>query len=215
MRRAFSIHGVDRRKGQFDLLFKVVGKGTEILSRKRPGDTLDILGPIGNEFTPPPEESDIMLVAGGMGIAPLWFLLSRLVGSRRPEKLTFFLGSRNKGELVYLDKLRETGVDLVLTTDDGSRGRKGLVTEVFLKEIKRKKLHYGRLAVYSCGPQMMLKRMAEIARKLDFSCQVSLENHMPCGVGVCWGCATKMTDGTYKRVCADGPVFDARELSLE
>jgi dihydroorotate dehydrogenase electron transfer subunit len=90
-----------------------------------------------------------------------------------------------------------------------------MVTEVFLGELKRKKCDYDRLAVYSCGPQMMLKRMAEIARKLDFSCQVSLENHMPCGVGVCWGCATKMADGKYKRVCADGPVFDARELSLE
>lgn len=215
LRRAFSIHHADKKGGLFKLLFKVVGRGTEALSRKQAGDTLDVLGPIGNSFPSPPKGSKIMLVAGGMGIAPLWFLLTRLVNRPRPKKLTFFLGAKNKKELVYLDKLRETGVDLILTTDDGSRGRKGLVTEVFLREIKRKKPDHGRLTVYSCGPQMMLKRMAEIARKLDFSCQVSLENHMPCGVGVCWGCATKMVDGTYKRVCADGPVFDARDLSLE
>ncbi len=215
LRRAFSIHGVNEKKGQFDILFKVVGKGTKILSGKRPGDSLDVLGPIGNTFALPQKGSQVMLVAGGMGIAPLWFLFLRLIRRSDPGKLTFFLGAKNKRELVYVDKFKAGGCKFVLATDDGSMGKRGLVTEVFLREIERKKLDCDRLTVYSCGPRMMLKRMAEIARELDFSCQVSLENHMACGVGVCWGCAAKQSDGTYKRVCADGPVFDAKELSLE
>jgi dihydroorotate dehydrogenase electron transfer subunit len=215
LRRAFSIHQTDPRKGQFDILFKVVGPGTEMLSKKRPGDPLDALGPLGNGFSLPGEDRKVMLVAGGMGIAPLWFLLLRLVEKHQPSGLTFFLGARSRDELVYPEELGRSGVRLVMATDDGSAGHEGLVTEVFLKEIQNQSVDFGKLAVYSCGPPLMLKRMAQIARKFDFSCQVSLENHMACGVGVCWGCAVKQADGTYKRVCADGPVFGTRELASD
>jgi dihydroorotate dehydrogenase electron transfer subunit len=206
---------VDRSKNRFDILFKVVGKGTEMLSRKCPGDSLNVLGPMGNSFLLPRQNNEIMLVAGGMGIAPLWFLLSSLPKKLKTSKTVFFLGARSKRELVYLDKLKQAGVKLVIATDDGSAGRKGLVTEIFLKEMEKRGISPRKLAVYSCGPQSMLSRMSQIAGKLDFSCQVSLENHMACGVGVCWGCVAKHKDGTYKRICADGPVFDARELNLE
>lgn len=215
LRRAFSIHQTNPQEDQFDILFKVVGAGTEILLQKRPGDSLDALGPLGNSFSLPGEDRKIMLVAGGMGIAPLWFFLSRLVEKRGNSELTFFLGARSKDELVYTEELKRSGARLMMATDDGSAGHKGLVTEVFLKEIQNQNVDFGKLAVYSCGPPLMLKRMAQIARKFDFSCQVSLENHMACGVGACWGCAVKQADETYKRVCADGPVFDARGLSLE
>jgi dihydroorotate dehydrogenase electron transfer subunit len=90
-----------------------------------------------------------------------------------------------------------------------------MVTEIFEKEIKKKSLDHRQLAVYSCGPQMMLQRMAQIAKELDLHCQVSLETHMACGVGACWGCAALQKNGTYTRVCVDGPVFDARELDFE
>ena len=215
LRRAFSIHGTNPQEGQFEILFKVVGPGTETLSKVSLGDSLDALGPLGNSFSLPGEDRKIMLVAGGMGIAPLWFLLSRLAEKRRPAGLTFFLGARNKDQLVYPEDLERWGARLVVATDDGSAGHEGLVTQVFLKEIQHQDVDFGKLAVYACGPPLMLKRMTEIAKKFDFSCQVSLENHMACGMGVCWGCAVKQVDGTYKRVCADGPVFDARELSLE
>jgi dihydroorotate dehydrogenase electron transfer subunit len=215
LRRAFSIHHVDKSKNRFEILFKVVGKGTEMLSKKHPGDNLDVMGPIGNNFSLPQKNSVIMLVAGGMGIAPLWFLLTRLPKKLQTGKVVFFLGARSKKELVYIDKLKKTGVELIVATDNGSAGEKGLVTEIFLKEMAKRDIDPRGLTVYSCGPQMMLARMAQIAGKLDFSCQVSLENHMACGVGVCWGCAVKHKDGTYKRICADGPVFDARELNLE
>jgi len=215
LRRAFSIHTIDKNKNNFGILFKVVGKGTEMLSRKSPGDTLDILGPIGSSFSMPQKGKEVMLVAGGMGIAPLWFLFTHLIKRFHKNKLTFFLGAKCKKELLYAEKLKSMGTRLILATDDGSAGRKGPVTDVFLKEIKKGKYDLRKLAVYSCGPQMMMEKMLRTAKRLDLFCQVSLETHMPCGVGACWGCVVRKNDGTHKRVCVDGPVFDAKEINLE
>jgi dihydroorotate dehydrogenase electron transfer subunit len=215
LRRPFSIHRVEKAKNRFEILFKVVGEGTGILSNKSPGDMLDILGPIGNSFCLPQRKKEVMLVAGGMGMAPLWFLFSQLNKRFSPERLTFFLGARSKKELLYVDELKETKAGLILATDDGTAGRNGAVTEVFLKEIRKKGHDPQKLAVYSCGPDKMLKRMSEIAKSMDLSCQISLETHMACGVGACWGCVVKENNETYKRVCVDGPVFDARKVVLE
>ncbi len=215
LRRPFSIHDVDRVRNRFELLLKVVGEGTAILSQKSPGDTLDLLGPIGNSFSLPAKGREVILVAGGMGIAPLWFLFTRLAGRLSLENLTVLLGAKSKEELLYADRLKDTQAKLIIATDDGSAGRKGLITEVFLKETRRKGCDPKRLAVYSCGPHKMLKRMSQIAKGLDLSCQISLETHMACGVGACWGCVVKENTETYKRICVDGPVFDAREVVLE
>jgi dihydroorotate dehydrogenase electron transfer subunit len=215
LRRAFSVHWVDKEKKCFEVLFKVVGRGTEILSEKFPGDILDILGPIGRGFSFPQKGERVMLVAGGMGIAPLWFLLTSLVEKIDKGKLMFFLGAKTKKELVYREKLEGLGTDSILATDDGSHGAKGLVTDVFLKELKKRKNESRKLMVYSCGPQEMLKKMSEISKEHDLSCQISLEGSMACGVGACWGCAVKLENGGYKRVCVDGPVFDAREVVLD
>ncbi|MFH1336407.1 MAG: dihydroorotate dehydrogenase electron transfer subunit [Candidatus Zixiibacteriota bacterium] len=213
LRRAFSIHSID--KNNFDILFRVVGKGTEILSRTNPGERLDILGPIGNNFTLPSKNKEIMLVAGGMGIAPLWFLLTHLKDKGfDPSRITFLYGAKTKGELLCLDKFKKIKVRLILTTDDGSKGKRGLVTDSFLQEIKRRNQDHSNLTVYSCGPEMMLAKMSELAKEFELPCQISLETHMACGVGACWGCAVKSSDGTYRRACADGPVFDAREVNL-
>jgi len=189
LRRAFSVHSVDKQKKSFDILFKVVGKGTEILSENSPGDILDLLGPIGKGFSLPQKGETVMLVAGGMGIAPLWFLFTNLIKTTDKGKLTFFLGAKTQKELLYCEKLKDLRNNLILTTDDGSFGTKGLITEVFLKEIKRRKSKSPKLMVYSCGPQEMLKRMSEISKKYNLSCQISLEGSMACGVGACWGCA--------------------------
>jgi dihydroorotate dehydrogenase electron transfer subunit len=212
LRRAFSIHSVQKDNHSFDILFKVVGKGTEILSKVAPGDTLDVLGPIGNSFSLPRAEKEIMLVAGGMGIAPLWFLFTQLIKRINKDKFTFFIGANTKKELLYVEKSKMRGVKLIVTTDDGSLGKKGLVTDVFLEEIKRKKVNHRDLVIYSCGPQMMLEKMSDMAKRFDLFCLISLEAHMPCGVGACWGCVVKLKDGSYKRVCVDGPIFDAREV---
>jgi dihydroorotate dehydrogenase electron transfer subunit len=215
LRRPFSIHNVDRAGKRFEILLKVVGKGSAVLSGKSPGDALDLLGPIGNSFSHPSKGKEVILVAGGMGIAPLWFLFTRLAKGLSSENMTVFLGAKSKKELLYADRLKHTQAKLIVATDDGSAGRKGLVTEVFLREIKKRGRDLKKLAVYSCGPQKMLKRMSQIANSLDFSCQVSLETHMACGVGACWGCVVKENDETYKRVCVDGPVFDARKIVLK
>ncbi len=215
LRRAFSLHYVNIQKKSFDILFKVVGKGTEILSEKSPEDTLDLLGPIGNSFSLPPKGKMVMLVAGGMGIAPLWFLFTNLIKKIDKERLLFFLGAKTKKELLYCEKLKELGANLRVTTDDGSYGTKGLVTDVFLKEIKKGKAGSKKLMVYSCGPEEMLKKMSEISKRYDLPCQISLEGSMACGVGACWGCVVRLANGGYKRVCIDGPVFDAREVVLD
>ena len=215
LRRPFSIHSADRAGKRFEVLLKVVGKGSAILSRKLPGEKLDLLGPIGNSFSYPSGGKEAILVAGGMGIAPLWFLYTRLAKRSSSENMIVFLGAKSKNELLYVEKLKSSRAELIFSTDDGSAGRKGLVTEVFLKEIKRRGRDRRKLAVYCCGPHKMLKRMSQIAKSLDFSCQVSLETHMACGVGACWGCVVKGDDEKYKRVCVDGPVFDAREIALK
>jgi dihydroorotate dehydrogenase electron transfer subunit len=215
LRRPFSIHDVDRAKNSFEILLKVVGEGTAILSQKSPGQALDLLGPIGNSFSLPPRGREVILVAGGMGIAPLWFLFTRLAGRLSPENITVFLGARSKEELLYTDQLKATRAKLIVATDDGSAGRRGLITEVFLKEMKKRGFDPKKLAAYSCGPHKMLKRVSQIAKSLDLSCQISLETHMACGVGACWGCVVKENTETYKRVCVDGPVFDAREVELK
>jgi dihydroorotate dehydrogenase electron transfer subunit len=215
LRRAFSIHSVNRRKYNFDILFRVLGKGTEILSRTNPGEQLDVLGPVGNSFKLPSKGKDIILVAGGMGIAPLWFLLTHLKDKGfDPTRITFFYGVKTKMELLYLDRFKKTTTRLVLTTDDGSQGEKGLVTDSFRREINKRGKDRSNLFIYSCGPEMMLAKISDLAREFDLSCQISLETHMACGVGACWGCAVKSSDGTYRRVCADGPVFDTREVSF-
>jgi dihydroorotate dehydrogenase electron transfer subunit len=223
LRRAFSVHNVDKQKRSFDVLFKVVGKGTEILSEKSAGDMLDFFGPIGSNFSLPQKGETVMLVAGGMGIAPLWFLFTHLIKKIDRKKLMFFLGAKTKKELLYCEKLKDWGTNLIATTDDGSFGTKGLVTEVFLEEIKRLNLAHRKrrknksekLMIYSCGPPEMLKKMSEISKEYDLSCQISLEGSMACGIGACWGCAVKLENGGYKRVCIDGPVFDAREVVLD
>ncbi len=215
LRRAFSVHDTDKRKGNFEILVKIVGNGTRILSEKTPGDVLDLLGPVGNGFSFPQKGKMVMLVAGGMGIAPLWFLFTDLKKKIEKEKLTFFLGAKSKSELVYRDRLENLGTNLIVTTDDGSFGAKGLVTDLFLEELNKRKDALHKLVVYSCGPPEMLKKMSEISKKYDLPCQISLEGSMACGVGACWGCAVRLENGGYKRVCVDGPVFDAREVVLD
>ncbi|MFQ6002311.1 MAG: dihydroorotate dehydrogenase electron transfer subunit [Candidatus Zixiibacteriota bacterium] len=214
LRRAFSVHSVDKQKRSFDILFKVVGRGTRILSEKSPGDILDLLGPIGNNFSPPRKGERVMLVAGGMGIAPLWFLFTNLIKKIGKERSIFLLGAKTKNELPYCEKTKDLGTNLIVTTDNGGFGTKGLVTEVFLQEIQKRKNESRKPMVYSCGPPEMLKKMSEISKEYDLSCQISLEGSMACGVGACWGCAVKLEKGGYKRVCADGPVFDAREVII-
>jgi len=220
LRRAFSIFDLDLKKDCFDILFKVVGPGTEILSRKSTGENLDLLGPLGNGFEIPKGDRSPVLVAGGMGIAPLMSLAFYLVKNQKikPEKISFLYGERIKGGFVCLEDLKELGIKTLLATEDGSEGFEGMVTELFLRKVKETSFVKDS-SIFSCGPHPMMKTMSELSKKHNLFCQLSLESHMPCGLGACWGCVVKTNrDGgepDYKRICKDGPIFDAREVELD
>jgi dihydroorotate dehydrogenase electron transfer subunit len=200
LRRPLSIH--DAYGSTVELLYAVVGKGTEVLSQKKTGDPLNIIGPLGNGF----DEScacaaSPVLVAGGMGVAPLYFLAKRL---KHKDPLVL-VGARNRNELMCVKELKALGLGVYVSTDDGSAGKRGYVTDLL------RSMGCGQVVIYACGPQPMLREISEITHQTAISVQVSLEEHMSCGFGACLGCVVKTTAG-YKRVCKEGPVFDARQI---
>ena len=215
LRRAFSIHQVEKEKNNFELLFKVVGPGTQTLSEKKPGEKIDLLGPLGNSFSLPAKDENAVVLAGGMGIAPLFYLINSLLTRKfNPEKITLFFGVKRKDEYLLINEIVSTGIKFHLATEDGSSGYRGMITELFIQELRSRRFKAKRTKFYACGPNPMLQKVSEISRKFKLDCQVSLENHMPCGIGACMGCVVKTSEG-YKRVCKDGPVFDAREVILD
>ena len=207
LRRPFSINSVDKG-GQIRLLFKVVGRGTRILSQTREGDLLPLLGPLGTGFAIDPDKQ-ACLVGGGMGIAPMRFLAEYLQNCQdRTVMDTVILGGRNRDELEPLvgdfDGLDMT---VLMVTDDGSFGDQGLVTDI----LGPLKLGSDTI-VYSCGPKPMLYAVYQCSQKKGLSCQVSIESVMACGMGACLGCSVPAFAGGYLHVCTDGPVFDAEKL---
>jgi dihydroorotate dehydrogenase electron transfer subunit len=206
LRRPFSIHQVDSHE-QISILFAIVGSGTEWLSKRKPGEKLDLLGPLGNGFSIRPESKKLLLVAGGMGIAPLVFLAQRALKSQKLMKL---LIGASANDCLYPLRLLPDGVETFVTTEDGSQGSKGKVTDMLPT--------YGDWAdqVYACGPLAMYRSMAEQIQERwrGKIIQVSLEVTIGCGIGACFGCSIKTKKG-MKRVCLDGPVFNLDEVILE
>jgi len=223
-----------------EVLYEVVGKGTKALSGKKRGETLDIIGPLGNGFDygfsglgSRGSAKKPILIAGGIGVAPLVYLAQRLKchseGAKRPKNLKILrpcgaqddiskpivlLGARTKKDILCEKEFRKLGCEVKVATDDGSRGHNGFITDL-LKDILREPITDNRTpAIYACGPKSMLKETANIAVRHKILCQVLLEEYMACGLGVCLGCPVKTKDG-YKMVCKDGPVFDASEVIWE
>jgi dihydroorotate dehydrogenase electron transfer subunit len=214
-RRPFSIHRVNRRRGTILISYRKIGRGTAFLSTRVPGDTLDLLGPLGKPFDPEGDFTTAVIVAGGLGAAPVPFLLDAL--ARNGKKAVVLWGVREKAELYCLDALRprRAGKTRVhIATEDGSDGFRGRVTELF-----------GRLAAefipgsgflgFACGPMPMLKALQPLAGSSGFPWQASLEERMACGLGVCQGCVVRTKNRKYRTVCADGPVFDLAELDFD
>jgi len=211
LRRPFSIHRVALES--FEILYEVIGKGTAILSKKKRGEHLQVLGPLGNGFDlsyfKKGPVADAFLVGGGIGVAPLLFLAERLV--RIGIKPVVFIGAREKDLILCEKDFRRIGAELHIATDDGSIGYKGSITDLFkgyIRELKNKK--EGCL-VYACGPEVMLDKIIRICKNKRIYCQVSLETLMACGFGACLGCAIETLHGT-KLVCKDGPIFNIEEL---
>lgn len=217
--RPFSIHNLIIKKktiAGIEILYKVVGKFTTKLSMCDKGDCVDLLGPLGNGFLVPDNLDDlhnIFIIAGGIGVAPMFFLASYLQKKRvAPECVNLFLGGKTKADLLCLDEFSRFGIKLHIATDDGSYGDKCFVTDILETAIDKRRPD----VIYGCGPVEMLKVVADIARTHTLPCQISIETVMACGLGVCLGCAIERKDssGKYAHVCKDGPVFDTNVVKI-
>jgi dihydroorotate dehydrogenase electron transfer subunit len=213
LRRPLAVHGIRGDEHIIELLYEVRGKGTELLSKKEVNDLIDIVGPLGNGFAIKKEKPYAIVLAGGMGVAPVCALIGEL--KRQNKKIMVLLGAKNKETLLCEEELRAQNTEHRSITDDGSNGRKGFVSDLlneFLSEMRES--DFDASTIYACGPKEMLKVVAEIAFQKKIECQVSLEEKMACGIGACMGCAVKTRTG-YKKVCDDGPVFDSKEIVWE
>lgn len=207
LKRPFSIFKHEDNSLKF--LYRIRGKGTICLSNLRDGDIIEVIGPLGNSYPEP--EGDFIAIAGGVGIASLLPLLDK-----RKNTGYLFYGARSKDELVMLSEAGALSKEVFVATDDGSEGRKGVITELlksFLNNLKSEISNF-KLPIYACGPKPMLKELSEIAHASGMKCYVSLEEHMACGVGACLGCVVKTVSG-YRRVCKEGPVFDIKDIVWE
>jgi dihydroorotate dehydrogenase electron transfer subunit len=202
LRRPFSIHDVDFERNTFKLLIQIAGKGTETLSNVRNGDFLNIIYPLGNSFSLPEENEKVLLVGGGCGVAPLLFLGKHLKSHGYVPDILF--GFRNSNRIIEIEDYLKIG-KVFITTEDGSKGEKGLVTNHSIFSAG------GYSRVYCCGPDSMIRAIAVYCGQNNITCEVSLENLMACGIGVCLCCIVKTVKGNLC-TCIDGPVFNIAEL---
>ncbi|MGV8059728.1 MAG: dihydroorotate dehydrogenase electron transfer subunit [Smithellaceae bacterium] len=219
--RPISVYSYKKSKSAatVELLYRVVGKGTQILAGLIKGSQVEIHGPLGGSYAVSPEKENIVFIAGGIGVAPLSLLAQYLCKNVciAPAQMSFYLGAQTAGAVVGLDKLKDLCYNIHICTDDGTLGQKSLVTSAFQKDIK--KYNPSTTAIYACGPKPMMKALAGILGEGEFNCQVSLEERMACGAGACVGCAVAIKDKqgnvAYRRVCSDGPVFNLEDVIWE
>jgi len=204
LRRPFGI--ADLRDGWAEVCYKVVGRGTKSLTRAAVGTEMGVTGPCGKGFEIPGSDKTAVLIAGGYGIGPLIGLCRKLSGER-----VIYYGAKSSDHFLYLDELEALGVRTVLATDDGSRGEKGVITKFLERDLGGIK----GAALLACGPHGMLAAVAKLGIKKKIPTQVSTEEYMACGIGVCMGCVCKDRDGNFVRTCKDGPIFDAKELKWD
>jgi dihydroorotate dehydrogenase electron transfer subunit len=253
LRRPFSLSRIfpprEKKRGPMDeggveISYQIRGRGTQLMTRLQEGQRLDLLGPLGNGFWPEEGCRRVILVGGGIGVPPLlaWAQDLRKEGpgrkkSAKAPEMTFLIGGKNKEKILGAGECRRWGIEAQVATEDGSLGAKGLVTDLLEKELMRGRVE--DTAIYACGPNPMLARVAQVADQFDLPCQVSLESCMACGVGACLGCTVKFREGLateesqeqqisqpppdsfpaaesppfrYALVCKEGPVFDARKI---
>jgi len=217
LRRPFSVNRIIKRQNKIfvGIIYKIVGKGTKILKETRAGERFDVLGPLGNGFNLKAAEKanqPVILVGGGMGIAPLFFLAKVLAKRTKPA---VFIGTDTKKELVCRQDFKKLGCRVMISTDDGSCGFKGYVSELLQKYLSKPHPLNPNPYLYACGPLPMLKALKKISRKYNLDGQVSVDEMMGCGVGACLGCVIKVNCNgkmVNKRICKDGPVFGINEI---
>jgi dihydroorotate dehydrogenase electron transfer subunit len=210
LRRPLGAHRI--LKNGVEMLYEIVGKGTELLSNKNKGENLDIIGPLGNGFTLPRtskhEFRTPILIAGGIGVAPLLALAEKIALNRPGSHV--IIGAKTKNGILCEKEFKDLGCFVMVSTEDGSKGHKGYATSILKHLLKT--INCQSSAIYACGPCPMLKAVSQMARLINAPCQVSLEERMACGVGVCLGCPVKIKGQEYKMVCKDGPVFNSEEI---
>ena len=224
LRRPFSIHSFLRGQNDaiLEILYRVVGQGTRQLSSLVNDTTISIMGPLGKGFTIIPAQKDIVMVAGGMGIAPLSYLIQHYTEVIRrgancgglSSRLICYVGAARAELLVGLKAIESCCANIWVSTDDGSCGYQGNVIELLRRDLTS--YHPADSAIYACGPVVMLKELAKSIPEIGFFCQVSMEERMACGLGACLGCAVAVNGRagqmTYQRVCKDGPVFNIQDV---
>ena len=206
LRRPFSIF--DAGDGKLEVLYKKVGRGTEALSAAKPGETVRVMGPLGHGF-PLKASGRALLVGGGFGVAPLYFLARKMKEKGLSPKL--FVGGRTAADLLALDRFAAIGVEVAAATNDGSFGVKGLVTYPLDDELIAVNADGGTFSLFACGPDPMLKAVAMRATGTKSEGWISMDRHMACGVGACYACIQKTVRGN-SRCCVEGPVFAAADL---
>ena len=233
LRRPFSFADVTTRddKTSAEILYCVVGPASLRMTTLSAGDSVSVIGPLGNGFSVPEGKKTAILVAGGMGAGPLQHLAKILTEDFPDVDVIAFAGAKTSEELPFekrLDKIAQQlefslpefakyGVKSLVATDDGSAGFAGLVTDCLLEWLGKSDFAGENMVIYSCGPEVMLARMADIAKKKNIDCQVSMERRMACGIGICQSCAVECrvagsAETIYKLCCEDGPVFDSKEV---
>ncbi len=217
LRRPFSYWDVRDGGREVDLLYTVVGRGTALLERKRPGDRVGYLGPLGIGLTHQPAKTWVF-VAGGVGIVPFYIFAKQARERGGAPRMILLFGGRTESMLYGIDDFPSLGVEAAAATEDGSRGRRGLVTQ--LLEERLPGLDPKDVQLYVCGPERMIEAVVRIARREGLPCEVSMEKRMGCALGACGACVTKVvaedgSDWRYSRICIEGPTYDACRLVLE
>ncbi len=205
LRRPISVNTINKAENTLTIYYKIVGKGTNILSRVKKGDIVSIIGPLGNGFKTNYNNLTIAIVGGGIGIAPLLQLIKDISNKNR---VYTYLGFNNH---TYLTKeFKSYSEKLVISTVTGNIGFKGYITDALKNDIKS--LNFD--IIYSCGPTGMLRQIVKLSNKYNIKNQMSLEERMACGFGACLGCSIETSNGSLKKVCTDGPVFWSNEVII-
>ncbi len=213
LRRPISIYNMEKEKGILEFIFQVKGKGTEILSKKTEGDLIDIVGPLGYGIFKYDNYQNIAVIGGGIGVFPLYELSKN--AKNDGKNVSIYLGFRSKDFVVLEEEFKAVSDKLVLTTDDGTYAEKGFAIDFLKQDVEMGKID----CIYACGPLPMLKAVRNYAIEKNIPCQISLEEKMACGMGVCLGCAVKTAKSSqdnpeYWHVCKAGPVFEAKEVEI-
>ncbi len=213
LRRPISIYNLDKENGILEFIFQVKGKGTKLLAKKEEGELIDIIGPLGSGIFKLEKIKNIAIIGGGIGIFPLYELAKEAQADGL--NVNTYIGFRNKDLVVLEKEFQMVSSHLIVTTDDGSYAKNGFAIEYLKSDLESKQID----AIYACGPLPMLKAVKQLAENKNIPCQLSLEEKMGCGLGVCLGCAVKTAgspkeEPQYIHVCKAGPVFDSKLIEI-